>query len=105
MQKAAEKLSKLTTGSVLIKGGHLEDSADDLLFTDGKVFWLKSPKIDNPNTHGTGCTLSSAIACNLALGLTTLESVKNAKEYITGAIKAGLNIGRGRGPLNHCYNL
>ncbi|NLX71590.1 MAG: bifunctional hydroxymethylpyrimidine kinase/phosphomethylpyrimidine kinase [Clostridiales bacterium] len=105
MQKAAEKLSKLTTGSVLIKGGHLEDSADDLLFTDGKVFWLKSPKIYNPNTHGTGCTLSSAIACNLALGLTTLESVKNAKEYITGAIKAGLNIGRGRGPLNHCYNL
>ena len=105
MQKAAEKISKLTTGSVLIKGGHLEDSADDLLFTDGKVFWLKSPKIYNPNTHGTGCTLSSAIACNLALGLTTLESVKNAKEYITGAIKAGLNIGRGRGPLNHCYNL
>lgn len=105
MQKAAEKISNLTQGAVLIKGGHLEDSADDLLFTAGKTFWLKSPKIDNPNTHGTGCTLSSAIACNLALGLTISESVENAKEYITGAIKAGLDIGKGRGPLNHCYSL
>ena len=105
MQKAAEKISNLTQGAVLIKGGHLEDSADDLLFTAGKTFRLKSPKIDNPNTHGTGCTLSSAIACNLALGLTISESVENAKEYITGAIKAGLDIGKGRGPLNHCYSL
>jgi hydroxymethylpyrimidine/phosphomethylpyrimidine kinase len=105
MQRAAEKVSKLTNSGILITGGHLEDNADDLLFTEGKAFWLEAPKIDNPNTHGTGCTLSSAIACNLALGLTVYESVKNAKKYITGAIKAGLNIGRGRGPLNHCYNL
>ncbi len=105
MQRAAEKVSKLTNSGILITGGHLEDNADDLLFTEGKAFWLEAPKIDNPNTHGTGCTLSSAIACNLALGLTVYESVKNAKKYITGAIKAGLNIGMGRGPLNHCYNL
>ena len=105
MQRAAEKVSKLTNSGILITGGHLEDNADDLLFTEGKAFWLEAPKIDNPNAHGTGCTLSSAIACNLALGLTVYESVKNAKKYITGAIKAGLNIGRGRGPLNHCYNL
>lgn len=105
MQRTAEKIAKLTKGSVLIKGGHFGDSADDLLITLGKSFWFETPKIENPNTHGTGCTLSSAIACNLAQGLTVLESVKNAKEYITGAIKAGLQLGKGRGPLNHCFNL
>jgi hydroxymethylpyrimidine/phosphomethylpyrimidine kinase len=105
MQKAAEKISKVTKGSVLIKGGHLGDSADDLLFTEGKAFWFEAPKIENPNTHGTGCTLSSAIACNLASGLNIVESIKNAKEYITGALKAGLTLGEGRGPLNHCFKL
>ncbi|HHV17625.1 MAG TPA: hydroxymethylpyrimidine/phosphomethylpyrimidine kinase, partial [Thermoanaerobacterales bacterium] len=67
--------------------------------------WFEAPKIENPNTHGTGCTLSSAIACNLASGLNIVESIKNAKEYITGALKAGLTLGKGRGPLNHCFNL
>ena len=105
MQKAAEEITKVTKGSVLIKGGHLGDSADDLLFTEGKAFWFEAPKIENPNTHGTGCTLSSAIACNLASGLDIVESIKNAKEYITGALKANLKLGKGRGPLNHCFNL
>jgi len=105
MQKAAEKIAKLTSGSVLVKGGHLDGGADDLLYTNGEVVWFESPKIENPNTHGTGCTLSSAIACNLAMGFSIPESVKNAKEYITGALKSGLNLGKGRGPLDHCFNL
>lgn len=105
MIKAAEKISKLLSGSILIKGGHLLDSADDLLYTDGKITWFKTEKISNPNTHGTGCTLSSAIACNLAAGYSLEQSIKNAKDYITGALKAGLDLGKGSGPLNHCYNL
>lgn len=105
MVKAAERLARLTPGGVLLKGGHLEDSADDLLYTGGESFWFEAPKLANPNTHGTGCTLSSAIACNLAMGLSLAESVKRAKAYITGAIKANLDLGKGRGPLNHCFNL
>ena len=105
MIKAAEKISKLLSGSILIKGGHLLDSADDLLYTDGKITWFKTEKISNPNTHGTGCTLSSAIACNLAAGYSLEQSIKNAKDYITGALKAGLDLGKGSGPLNHCYSL
>jgi len=105
MQKAAEKISEVTTGWVLVKGGHLEDCADDLLYTKTNRYWFEAPKIENPNTHGTGCTLSSAIACNLASGLDIVESIKNAKAYLTGALKAGLELGKGRGPLNHCYNL
>lgn len=105
MERAADMISDMTKGSVLIKGGHLNESADDLLKAEGKTFWFESPRIENPNTHGTGCTLSSAIACNLALGLNIIESVNKAKEYITGALKAGLSIGKGRGPLNHCFKL
>lgn len=105
MIKSAEVISKMLKGCVLIKGGHLTESADDLLYSDGNVVWFKGKKIDNPNTHGTGCTLSSAIACNLANGLDIEQSVKNAKGYITGALKANLNLGKGSGPLNHCFNL
>lgn len=105
MMRSAEMISKQVNQNVLIKGGHMDANSDDLLYTSGKVYWFKSPKIDNPNTHGTGCTLSSAIACNLALGYSMEESIKNAKEYITGALKAGLDLGKGSGPLNHCYNL
>lgn len=105
MLKAAKNIAGLLPGSVLMKGGHWKDRADDLLYTAGKTVWFRSEKIDNSNTHGTGCTLSSAIACNLAAGYDMETSVRNAKEYITGALKAGLNLGRGNGPLNHCFQL
>lgn len=103
MLAAAILLAEMVTGYVLIKGGHLQDSADDLLYAKGEVTWLYSPKIENPNTHGTGCTLSSAIASNLAAGHDMATSVKNAKMYITGALRSNLNLGKGSGPLNHCY--
>jgi hydroxymethylpyrimidine/phosphomethylpyrimidine kinase len=103
MLYAAQKIAKVLKGGVLLKGGHLADTADDLLFADGKVIWIKGERIKNSNTHGTGCTLSSAIACNLASGYSIEESVKKAKEYITGALKDGLNLGKGSGPLNHCF--
>lgn len=105
MIKAAKDISKNFKGSILIKGGHFEGNADDLLYTGGEVFWFRTPRIDNPNTHGTGCTLSSAIASNLAMGHDMKTSIKNAKDYITGSLKAGLDLGKGSGPLNHCYNI
>ena len=105
MLVAAEKISSMLRGDILIKGGHLTDTADDLLYSEGKAYWIKGERINNPNTHGTGCTLSSAIACSLANGFTVEQSVKNAKAYITGALKDGLDLGKGSGPLNHCYNI
>lgn len=98
---AAQALaSKYKTG-VLLKGGHLEYGACDILAANGSVRRYMSERIDNPNTHGTGCTLSSAIAANLAKGSDMEASVREAKEYVTDAIRAGLNLGEGRGPLNH----
>lgn len=101
MERAARHLASGLGGAVLIKGGHLTDCADDLLLSEGRLVWLNSPRLDNPNTHGTGCTLSSAIACNLAMGRSVEESVRRAKAYVTGALQAGLNLGRGSGPLDH----
>ena len=99
---AAEKISELTPGAVLIKGGHLAgDSASDLLYTQGQSFWFKSRRVDNPNSHGTGCTLSSAIACRLAQGAPPAKAVYKAKQYLLRALKANLNLGHGKGPLNH----
>ena len=89
---------------MLVKGGHIGQNAADLLY-DGCFEWFESPRIHNPNTHGTGCTLSSAIACNLAKGFSLPQSVLNAKEYLFGAIKDGMDIGKGSGPLNHLYKL
>ena len=103
MLRAAEHISKMIGGANLVKGGHLENTASDLLYSAGYPQWFRCERIENPNTHGTGCTLSSAIACNLALGHSLAKSVQNAKEYISGAIKAGLNLGNGRGPLDHTY--
>ena len=103
MEQAAEKLHQRWGCGVLLKGGHLSDSADDLLYTKNGGLWLKQEKINSQNTHGTGCTLSSAIAGKLALGLSLEEAVRQAKEYLTGALRAGLNLGRGSGPLNHMY--
>ncbi|HCR74201.1 MAG TPA: bifunctional hydroxymethylpyrimidine kinase/phosphomethylpyrimidine kinase [Ruminococcus sp.] len=102
---AAEKIASMTKGAVLIKGGHSDKNSDDMLYMDGKPYFFKSAKIDNPNTHGTGCTLSSAIACNLAENHDIKKAVENAKSYITGAIEYGLDIGKGSGPLNHLYKL
>ena len=105
MIKAAQKIATDMNCNVLIKGGHLSESAADLLLVDNKVHWFETKRIDNPNTHGTGCTLSSAIACNLAAGHDLQTAIKLAKDYITGAISAQLNLGQGRGPLNHMYKL
>lgn len=105
MLDAARMLAKLVKGGVLIKGGHLEGAADDLLYLGGEAIWYRGERVENPNTHGTGCTLSSAIACNLAGGCDLRAAVGNAKEYITGALKAQLDLGKGSGPLNHCFAL
>ena len=105
MLRAAELISAKCECAVLLKGGHMVCDASDLLFDNGKIKWFETKKIDNPNTHGTGCTLSSAIACNLAQGKTMEEAVKNAKEYLTGAIGAMLDLGKGHGPLDHTYKM
>lgn len=105
MEKAAETIFQKLGCAVLIKGGHLTETSDDLLYTKENMVWITGKRIDNPNTHGTGCTLSSAIACSLANGCTLEESVKNAKAYITGALNDQLNIGKGSGPLNHMWGL
>ena len=101
MMKAAKEISKTLNCHILIKGGHLSDSADDLLYFKDEFKWFNARRIDNPNAHGTGCTLSSAIACNLAGGKDMEQSVKQAKEYITKALNSRLNLGKGSGPLNH----
>ena len=105
MIEAAKKINAECGCSVLIKGGHSGSNCDDVLFHDGEVIVFEMQKIDTRNTHGTGCTLSSAIACNLAKGMDVPGAVKRAKEYITGAIKAGLDLGHGRGPLDHGYDI
>lgn len=105
MEKAAKIISEKIGGAVLCKGGHSISDADDLLFENGECLWFKGERIDNPNTHGTGCTLSSAIASNLAKGYTVSESVQKAKSYISGALSAMLDLGRGSGPLNHAFAL
>ena len=91
--------------SVLCKGGHQINDANDLLYRDGSYVWFKGKRIDNPNTHGTGCTLSSAIASNLAKGEDMDSAVKNAKDYISGALAAMLDLGKGSGPLCHNYKI
>ena len=91
--------------AVLVKGGHSINDADDILYSDGKITYFKGRRIDNPNTHGTGCTLSSAIAANLAKGYSLEKSVERAKEYISGALGAMLGLGKGSGPMNHAFDL
>ncbi len=103
MVQAAEVIATETGAAILVKGGHLTDCADDLLFNQGRLRWYSAPRIDTENTHGTGCTLSSAIASCLALGLELEEAVAQAKEYITGALRHDPRLGHGCGPLNHCW--
>lgn len=105
MIAAAEKISKTYHCSVLLKGGHSINDANDLLYADGEYRWFLGKRIDNPNTHGTGCTLSSAIAANLAKGYTLPDAVERAKAYISGALASMLNLGKGSGPMNHLFDL
>ena len=105
MLTAARKIGDTYHCSVLLKGGHSINDANDLLYADGEMVWFEGRRIDNPNTHGTGCTLSSAIAANLAKGFSLAESVQKAKEYISGALSAMLDLGEGSGPMNHAFGL
>ena len=105
MIAAAQKIAQIYPCAILVKGGHFGSSADDLLYLSGECHWFRSARIQTENTHGTGCTLSSAIACNLAAGDSLPDSVLHAKKYVGGALADGLNLGAGNGPLNHCYAL
>ena len=105
MEKAARIIGEKYKCSVLLKGGHSINDADDLLYSDDTLRWLEGKRIDNPNTHGTGCTLSSAIASNIAKGFSLEESVKRAKEYISEALAAQLDLGKGSGPILHNFGL
>lgn len=118
-ERASVEIARSTGVAVLVKGGHGENDANDVLAFpsapdrrplkaeagDSNVMWFEGERIDNPNTHGTGCTLSSAIACGLALGLSLAESIRQAKRYITGALSAQLDLGKGSGPLDHMWQL
>ena len=104
MEEAAKKIGDHGV-AVLLKGGHSVCDADDLLYTNGEMTWFHGTRIDNPNTHGTGCTLSSAIASNLAKGKALPEAVLLAKKYISDCLDAGLDLGKGSGPLMHNYLL
>ena len=105
MEKAAVSIGEKFKCAVLVKGGHSINDADDILYSNGKITYFKGKRIDNPNTHGTGCTLSSAIAANLAKGYSLEQSVERAKEYISGALAAMLDLGKGSGPMNHAFDL
>ena len=111
MLQATEAITASLDTAVLIKGGHLSGDAADLLCQTGNApaaflkEWFESPRVENSNTHGTGCTLSSAIACNLAAGRRLEESVRRAKKYLTGALKEQLDLGKGAGPLDHMYRI
>jgi hydroxymethylpyrimidine/phosphomethylpyrimidine kinase len=105
MAMAAKHIAKGLKGAVLVKGGHLIADAADVLVYNNTETWLRFQRVETTNTHGTGCTLSSAIACSMAAGYPPEESVRRAKSYLTGALRAGLNLGKGSGPLDHTYSL
>ena len=105
MKIAAKKISRDFSCFVLLKGGHNVNDADDLLYSNGEFTYFYGKRINNSNTHGTGCTLSSAITSNLAKGLDIKESIKRAKEYISGALNAQLDLGKGSGPMMHNFIL
>ena len=105
MFAAGKAISERYGCAVLCKGGHRLNDANDLLYRDGGYEWFNGKRIDNPNTHGTGCTLSSAIASNLAKGYALDTSVERAKAYISGALAAMLDLGHGSGPMNHMFAL
>ncbi|WP_318743989.1 bifunctional hydroxymethylpyrimidine kinase/phosphomethylpyrimidine kinase [Treponema sp.] len=103
MVYAAKHISEKFKTAVLVKGGHSINDANDVLYTDGKFLWFPQERIENSNTHGTGCTLSSAIASHLAKGEPIECAINSAKKYLTECLKAGLDLGKGSGPLMHNY--
>ncbi len=105
MEAAARAIGESCGCAVLLKGGHSVNDANDLLWSGGKTAWFEGRRIENPNTHGTGCTLSSAVAANLAKGFSLEESVSRAKEYVSGALSAMLDLGAGSGPMDHAFDL
>lgn len=105
MTVAARRIENVYGCAVLLKGGHSIQGASDLLCCGGQTRWFYGKRIDNPNTHGTGCTLSSAIASNLAKGYSLEDAIGRAKEYISGALAAMLDLGRGSGPMNHIFDI
>lgn len=105
MQAAAEKICFESGCAVLVKGGHSISDANDFLYDGKNGRWFMGKRIENPNTHGTGCTLSSAIAANLAKGVSIAEATCKAKEYLSNALGAMLNLGKGSGPLMHNWNV
>ena len=105
MIESAKHIGDMYNCAVLLKGGHSINDANDLLYTNKEFIWFEGKRIDNPNTHGTGCTLSSAIASYLAKGFTLVESIQKSKDYITGALSEMLDLGQGSGPINHAFIL
>ena len=105
MERLAKMIGDTYGCAVLLKGGHSINDANDLLYANGNFKWFYGKRIDNPNTHGTGCTLSSAIASNLAKGYDLETSVQRAKDYISGALSDMLDLGQGSGPMNHAFDL
>lgn len=105
MLQAARIIGETYHCAVLCKGGHRVSDANDLLYQNGAFRWFRGRRIDNPNTHGTGCTLSSAIAANLAKGFPLADAVQRAKDYLSGALEDMLDLGQGAGPMNHAFNL
>lgn len=105
MMSAARQIGETYGCAVLLKGGHSINDANDLLYANGKLKWFYGERIRNSNTHGTGCTLSSAIASNLAKGFDLETSIKKAKDYISLALAAMLDLGNGSGPINHGVTL
>jgi len=105
MQKSAKVIADNFDVNVLLKGGHAINDANDFLLVDGNSIWIKGDRIDNKNTHGTGCTLSSAIAANLAKNKSIEEAVRLSKKYLEGALKDGLDLGKGSGPMNHAFDI
>ena len=104
MEDAGRTVSEHYGCAVLAKGGHGVADASDLLYADGVATWIHGVRVDNPNTHGTGCTLSSAIASNLAKGEALPDAIRHAKDYLTGALGAQLNLGHGSGPMDHAWH-
>ncbi len=103
MIRTAAKISRECNTAVLVKGGHSINDANDLLYRNGAALWIEGQRIDNPNTHGTGCTLSSAIASNLAKGYSMEDAVRRAKDYLSDALRAMLDLGKGSGPMDHGF--